>query len=182
MAVMSPSRSSSLSISVSWATSSGGLQGVLRAVENGAWNDSLKTRLTELEGRKCDLETQLEAAAKPAPLVRLNRRAADIYRTKVGDLVASLNAEEIRLEAAEALRSLIDRVVLTPDPSAPDGLAVELHGALATILALASEPPTAATRHRTEPGGQNEKPPRTGVLGGQLSVVAGAGFGPAAIG
>ena len=37
-------------------------------------------------------------------------------------------------EATEVLRQLIDRIVLTPDVSALDGLAVELHGDLATIL------------------------------------------------
>ncbi len=53
--------------------------------------------------------------ATPAPRVRLHPNAADIYRAKVADLEASLNAPEIRLEAAEALRSLISRIVLAPD-------------------------------------------------------------------
>jgi hypothetical protein len=138
------------------------LQGVLRAVENGAWNDSLHDRLSELEKRKADLTAQLAAAAAPAPRVRLTTGAAEIYRAKVADLEATLNAKEIRAQAAEALRSLIERVVLTPDPVAADGLAAVLHGELATILSLASSPLV-----------QNEKLSRTGVLRSQLSVVAG---------
>jgi hypothetical protein len=40
---------------------------------------------------------------------------------KVADLEASLNAPEIRAEASDALRALIEPVVLTPDADAPDG-------------------------------------------------------------
>jgi hypothetical protein len=31
------------------------LQGVLRAIEDGAWNDTLRKRLTELEANKSEL-------------------------------------------------------------------------------------------------------------------------------
>jgi site-specific DNA recombinase len=103
--------------------------------------------------------------SSPAPRVRLTSGAADIYRAKVADLEASLNAREIRAEAAEALRSLIERVVLTPDPTAADGLAAMLHAELATILSLAS-------------GAQIDKLPSTFVLVSQLSVFAGTGFEP----
>ena len=145
------------------------LQGVLRAVENGAWNDSLRERLTDLERRKADLTAQLAAAANPVRRVRLTSGAAEIYRAKVADLEASLSAQEIRAEAGEALRSLIERVVLTPDPSAADGLSAVLHGELAEILSLASAPVSSA---------RNEKLPRTVVLGSLLSLVAGIGFEP----
>ncbi|MCW3477838.1 hypothetical protein OL599_25140, partial [Rhodovastum sp. RN2-1] len=87
----------------------------------------------------------------------------------------SLNAPEIRDEAAEALRSLIERVALTPDPTAPDGLAAELHGELAMILKLAtSAEPSGGGRRGS--GTQNEKLPRTDVLGSQLSLVAGTRY------
>ncbi len=39
------------------------------------------------------------------------------------------------MEASDALRALIEKVVLTPEP---DGLAAELHGDLAMILAAAA--------------------------------------------
>jgi hypothetical protein len=135
---------------------------VLRAIENGAWNDSLRDRLSELERRKTELTVQLRSAASPAPPDRLTADAAAIYRARVADLQASLNVAEVKAEAAEALWQLIETVVLTPDASAPDGLAAVLHGELATILSLAS-------------GAQNEKLPRTAVLGSQLSLVAGIG-------
>jgi site-specific DNA recombinase len=148
------------------------LQGVLRAIENGAWNDSLRDRLNDLEARKTDLSGQIAAIGAPAPAVRLHPSAAAIYRAKVADLEASLNAPEIRMDAGETLRGLIDRVDLTPDATAADGLRVELHGDLAMILSLAASPAPGGD-HRGGSRGQNEKLPRTFVLGSQLSVVAG---------
>ena len=113
------------------------------------------------------------------PTLRLHPNAADIYRSKVADLEASLNAPAIRAEASEALRALIERVVLTPDAGAPDNLRVELYGDLAAILRL-GEAATGKPRGRAGSDPNNEPPPRTGALRGQLSVVAGAGFEPAA--
>ena len=140
------------------------LEGVLRAIENGAWNDSLKSRLDEFEAQKRKLGDELKAAEAPAPRVRLTVDATAIYRAKVADLQASINAPDIRAEATEALRSLIERVVLLPAPSAPDGLSAELHGDLAMILALAASPASAGvglSRARRP----NDKLPRTSVLG-----------------
>jgi site-specific DNA recombinase len=109
------------------------LEGVLRAIENGAWNDTLRARLNELEARKATLTTERAQADAPPP-TRLHPNAAALYAAKVAELETALNAPAIRSEAAAALRALIDRVVLTPDAAAPDGLAAALHGDLATIL------------------------------------------------
>ena len=100
--------------------------------------------------------------------IRLHPNAADIYRAKVADLEASLNAPEIRAAASDALRALIERVVLTPDADAPDGLRVELYGDLAEILRLGETGQTQLRRRA------NSGPPGTDVPGSQLSVVAGA--------
>lgn len=51
-------------------------------------------------------------------------------------LEEALNDPAIRDEAGNALRGLIDNVVLTPDAAAPNGLRAELRGDLASILAL----------------------------------------------
>jgi site-specific DNA recombinase len=148
------------------------LQGVLRAVENGAWNESLHTRLTELETQKTTLAAQLASLTDP-PAVQLHPNAASLYAANVADLEAALDAPDVRIEAAETLRRLIERVVLTPDPAAPDGLAAELHGDLATILALAVA---------TESGrpGQARRRATAGTLvpKNQVPVVAGIGFEP----
>jgi hypothetical protein len=66
------------------------LEGVLRAIENGAWSDALHQRLGELEARKAALRHQRASMSEPAPRIRLLPNAADVYRAKVADLEASM--------------------------------------------------------------------------------------------
>ena len=87
-----------------------------------------------------------------------------MYRRKVEQLEDALASGVDQAEAFELVRSMIDRVVLTPR-TAGGGLDAELHGVLANILAVCSE--------------ANAKKPSGGPEGCQLSVVAGAGFEPA---
>jgi site-specific DNA recombinase len=149
------------------------LQGVLSAIENGAWNESLKQRLDQLELEKRDLTEQLLNESPADNQISLHPNAAGIYAAKVADLRNALDDECIRLEASEALAALIEKVVLTPDDAAPDGLSAELFGDLATILALATSPAVITK------GTVSTKNPRTLLASeGILSVVAGVGFEP----
>ncbi len=147
----------------------------LRIVEQPLW-----------DAARAALAAQLAAAeAAPSP-VRLHPDAASLYRTQVAELEASLFAPAIRDEAGTALRGLIERATITPDADAEGGLRIELKGDLAMILALAPGGVTSSAREgsrsRSADGrneaAQNEKLPRTCVLGIQLSVVAGTGFEP----
>ena len=70
--------------------------------------------------------------------------------------------ETTRDEAFAIVRSLIDRVVLTPTD---EGLTAELHGDLAGILTLCDTP--------------KSRRPTADTVGRQLSVVARAGLEPA---
>lgn len=86
-------------------------------------------------------------------------KAIEVYRRKVEKLEAALNEPDVRHEAAEALRALIEKIVLTPGE--PRGeMRAERFGELGAILALG------------EAGRKN----RTPDVGVRLSVVAGAGF------
>src|SRR5271165_3323558 len=86
---------------------------------------------------------------------------AEVYWRKVEKLTQALNKDELRSEAAEMLRSMIQATRFLPEDGA---LAIELVGELAGILALT-----------------NEKTPRLyGPGARQLTLVAGAGFEPAA--
>jgi hypothetical protein len=87
---------------------------------------------------------------------------AEVYRLKVAELEIALNDDSIKAEAGDILRTLIDRVVLTPATDAPDGIEAQLHGDLVAILALSND------------DGRKQKPPAVGVAGSLLSVVAGA--------
>ncbi len=89
---------------------------------------------------------------------------ADLYRTKVEQLAATLQADGSRLEASETLRGLIDSIVLIPEKGQ---LRIELRGNLAAMLAVAQ---------------QTKKSPETGDLVMPVKMVAGAGFEPATFG
>ena len=89
---------------------------------------------------------------------------ADLYRTKVEDLAAALQAEGSRLEASEMLRGLIDSIVLMPDEGQ---LRIELRGNLAAML-------TAAQKAK--------RSPETGDPLVPIQLVAGGGFEPPTFG
>ena len=74
--------------------------------------------------------------ADPAPLPRLHPKLADLYRERVERLHLELNRPELRAEAAEALRALIDEVRLIPENGR---LEIELVGDLAELLSLATD-------------------------------------------
>lgn len=134
---------------------------MLKAIEDGMYNPSMKGRMTELERRKVELEAALEAAPE-APNIHLHPNISEIYAQKVAKLEEALDDPETKTEAMAIIRSMIDRIVLTP---IEDGLRAELYCELAEIVAACE----AAEGKRNLPG--------TGVPGSQFSVVAGAGFG-----
>ncbi len=63
---------------------------------------------------------------------------AQRYHEEVSSLIEALNNEEHREEAAELIRTLVDKIVLTPT-EAKDGLSVDLIGNLAGILSIATK-------------------------------------------
>ncbi len=127
----------------------------------GAWTPKVGERLKALEAREIELQRELKEAQSPAPRPVVTADGAELYKARVANLEAALNDPLVRDEAGEALRELIEKIVLTPDASAEGGLAAILHGVLAAILNLAAAP------------APKQKLPRTGVLGSQLSLVAG---------
>ena len=129
---------------------------IIEAVKAGLFAPSMKDELTALETRKEMLIAETAEAKEEMP--RLHPGLAEIYRKKVADLTEALNDDSLRTEAAEVLRSLIERINLIPREGE---LAIELVGALAGILALGKE-----------------KRPRPFGSGAQITLVAGVGFEP----
>ena len=72
-------------------------------------------------------------ARSPVDLPDIHPNVADIYRRKVARLADALNHPEDRHEAADALRGLIERIVLKPGPK-PRQLDATLYGELGTIV------------------------------------------------
>jgi site-specific DNA recombinase len=139
------------------------LDRLVQAILDGVPGSRVKDRMAELETRKAELETVLaEAVEEP---VLLHPNMAEVYRAKVARLVEALNDEHERTEAAKIIRGLVDRIVLTPkDENGRQSLSIDLEGALAGVLALAT----------------NDKRPLagSGLNVREITLVAGGGFEP----
>ena len=130
------------------------LDALVSAVKAGILSDRLQAEFDRLEGSRRAIEHEL--ATDPPPPIRLHPNLADIYRKKVENLTAALNAEETRQEAGEIIRGLVDEISLVPDG---DRLRIHLRGELAEMLALST----------------NQKPGTRGS-GLKTTLVAGALF------
>ena len=93
----------------------------------------LKDRLETLEARRAEIDAKLDSPAPPA--VRLHPNLAEIYRKKVAELAATLADPEIRAPALESIRSRITGVTVR---DGLDGVTLDLEGALAAMLCLAT--------------------------------------------
>src|SRR5260221_3487620 len=129
---------------------------IVDAIKDGLRPASMKQELLALEARKQELAAEMKQTPAPAP--RLDPKLAELYRERVERLHEELNRPELRAEAAEVLRGLIDEVRLIPENGR---LEIELMGALAGILALAADSKQPVTADRD---------------GLQATLVAGTGF------
>lgn len=114
------------------------------AIVAGVPAEQVKDRMIALDARRKALERQLSAAPAPDP-VRFHPSMVRAYRERIGTLIRALTEPDGMEEAKEALRGLIERIVLVP-MVAEDGsttLAIDLHCALANLLWLASGMPVA---------------------------------------
>ncbi len=134
---------------------------LIQAIKDGVPARSIKDELLSLEARKAQLQSRLEVPEMPE---LLHPRMADVYREKAGSLCLALENEESRVSAAEAIRALIEAIILEPDG---DELKITLKGDLAGMLSAARD---------------SKRSPETGDLLVQIKLVAGAGFEPATFG
>jgi site-specific DNA recombinase len=111
------------------------IDGIMHAIEGGLYLPSMKTRFAELEEEKASLITQ-QRRAQTIPNVSVHPNLAAVYRRKVEELESLLEDTEHKDEAMELIRSLIEKVVLTPKEGG--GLNAILRGDLAHILVLCS--------------------------------------------
>jgi hypothetical protein len=137
---------------------------LIEMVMNGVAPSEVRDEMNANAARREALKAKLAAAAEPPPL--LHPEMARMYRTKVTELGKALREPDTRSEATEALRGLVDAIVLTPDP-AREALQIELRGNLAAMLGAAV---------------QTKRSSESDDLSLQVSLVAGAGFEPATFG
>lgn len=107
------------------------IEEILTAIEEGRKTNLLLDRLDKLDVRQQQLKARL--AAKPIDTPDIHPNLAEIYRRKIEKLTETLKQPEERAEAAEAIRSLIDRVIIAPGPKKGEVIA-ELYGEFRTIL------------------------------------------------
>src|SRR5262245_48407036 len=135
---------------------------LVQSIMDGVPASEVRDELTANAARREELKARLAAADSPPPL--LHPEMAELYRLKVSTLAQALERQETRTEATEALRGLVDAIILTPT----DGeLRIELKGNLAAMLSAATNA---------------KRSPESGDLMLQIKLVAGAGFEPATFG
>jgi hypothetical protein len=129
------------------------LRKFIQAIKDGAAALSIKDELLSLEARKVELQSRIDAPEMPE---LLHPRMADVYREKVGSLCQALECEEGRTSAVDAIRALIETILLEPDG---DELRITLKGDLEGMLIAARD---------------SKRSPETGDLLVQIKLVAGA--------
>ena len=124
--------------------------GIVSAIEEGDYSRALGDRLADLEKQQELLEARLSEA--PPSSVRLHPGWPRSMRKRSEQLEQALNDPTVRAEAADVLRSLIDRIELRPTDKG-QGVAATLHGDMAQILALCDN------------SGRKQKLPKPGLRG-----------------
>jgi site-specific DNA recombinase len=112
---------------------------ILKAVIEGYANDRMKHEMNGNQVRKDELKALLSETFEAPVLIHPNM--AMRYKEQITDLIRSFHDRDHSKHVAELLRSLIEKIVLTPNKTNPDGsknaLKIDLYGDLAGILSLA---------------------------------------------
>ena len=113
-----------------------GIAGIMAAIEDGMYQPAMKARMDDLERQKTEIVARMAEA--PANVPDIHPNIAEIYKAKVIRLTEALADPELHSEAADAIRSLVGEVVLTPGEKRGEMQAV-LRGELMGILDFVSE-------------------------------------------
>ena len=128
------------------ATANASIERLVGAIASGGGTfdevrDALARARSDRDAAVAELQEQ-----DAFPVVALHPTIAADYRRQVIRLQSALPDADGKAEAVAALRALIDRIVLLPNPDGR-GVSIEVHGRLAGIVALATgrEPPETLT-------------------------------------
>lgn len=113
-----------------------GIAGIMAAIEDGMYQPAMKARMDDLERQKAEIMARMAEA--PADVPDIHPNIAEIYKAKVVRLTEALADPELHSEAADAIRSLVGEVVLTPGEKRGEMQAV-LRGELMGILDFVTE-------------------------------------------
>lgn len=110
------------------------IAGILAAIEDGMYQPAMKARMDELERQKAEITARMTKA--PADVPDLHPNIAHLYRLRVERFTEALDDPDGGRQAAEALRSLIGEITLTPGDGRGEVQAA-LRGELMGILDFA---------------------------------------------
>jgi hypothetical protein len=117
------------------------IAGIMTAIEDGLYQPTMKARMAELERQKAAITARMALAPQAVPDVHPG--VAEIYKRQMRRFTQALEDPETRLDASDAIRSLIQRIVLYPGEKRGEIYAT-LHGALMGILDFAQGMPRPA--------------------------------------
>jgi len=111
---------------------------LVQALLDGVPAAAVREKMTELEARKEALRSRLAASEDSG--IRLHPNMAEYYRTQIADLRAALTEAGSRMQAAEIIRKLVDRIELSSVVrNGRKTLSANLYGRLAGILTIATK-------------------------------------------
>ena len=151
------------------------LQGLIDMMIDGFRAAGLQDKLNQFEARKAELTAAVMAGEQGNSLPRLHGNLAETYRLRVGALREALAAGG-NIEILEALRALVDRVLVHPSvgDAAPP---LELIGHLSALLEV-SGAPLEMIAGLSLAVGQRKTPPAAADGVCSESLDAGTGFEP----
>ena len=110
-------------------------QQMIKSIADGVPGTLLKDRAIALQAKREELQALLDSSEEAPVLFHPNM--ASRYKREVMNLIGLMSDHATRAEAGTILRSLIDKIILTPKEE-NKGLSVDLVGDLAGILSIAT--------------------------------------------
>jgi site-specific DNA recombinase len=139
------------------------IRNLIELAKDGGGTKATLDELRILEGRQDELAQQISAADQPEEMPALHPNLPQVYRLTVEQLESALRDPAAEAGASEALRLLIDAILVFPETGRGQ-VRIELRGDLAAFMGLLLEPRRAAA------GGGAGFAKRSGVMG---TLVAG---------
>jgi site-specific DNA recombinase len=112
------------------------IAGILSAIEDGMYQPSMKTRLSDLEQQRDELRHRHVEHSVAVPDIHPN--VAELYRRRVAYLIEALKDPALRDEVAQDIRSIVGKIIISPGPDRGQVYA-ELCGQLMGILNAVSK-------------------------------------------
>ena len=144
----------------------GAIENIMNMIETGNAPASILDRLKQREQEKAELAAKLAYENIDEDVIAILPNLHEVYARKVANLINTLNSPDVKAQATDTIRRLIEKIDMVKDDHAPHGMTLVIHGDLARIMLFC------------EGAKQNEKLPGSFEPGSQSSVVAGTGFEP----